>query len=220
MIGSVPWWAWAVTAVALTVIVVIDLVVIARRQREVTTADATRWVLVYVSLAAVFACGLLVVAGSRVAGEFVGGYVTEYSLSVDNLFVFLVIMTRFKVPPLAKDKALYIGIVLSLVLRALFIAAGAAAIAAYSWVFYVFGAFLIYTAVKLLVGSGEGVEADAEYVVVRFLRTRLRMTPMFLGNRFTVRIAGRRFFTPMVLVVATIAIANVIFALDSIPAIF
>jgi tellurite resistance protein TerC len=158
--------------------------------------------------------------GGTAGGEFVAGYITEYSLSVDNLFVFVIIMARFAVPALAVDKVLYIGIVLSMLLRAVFIAAGAAAIAAASWVFYIFGAFLVYTAVRL---AFESAEEEAEYqenVAVRLVRKVLPLAPEYAGASLTVREGRRRLFTPLVVVIAAIGIANVVFALDSIPAIF
>jgi TerC family integral membrane protein len=218
--SDVPTVVWLATVAGLLAVVAVDLVVIARRQRTVTMRDATTWVVVYVALAMAFAVGLALTAGTRSAGEFVAGYVTEYSLSVDNLFVFMIIMSRFAVPVLAQDKVLYIGIVLSMVLRAVCIAAGAAALNSFSWVFYVFGAFLIYTAVKLLV-AGENDEDDFhEGRVIRTARRVLPLAPTYDGTRLTTRAAGRRMLTPLVLVVLAIGIANVVFALDSIPAIF
>jgi TerC family integral membrane protein len=218
--SDVPTVVWLATVGGLLAVVAVDLVVIARRKRTVTMRDATTWVVVYVALAMAFALGLALTAGSRPAGEFVAGYITEYSLSVDNLFVFMIIMSRFAVPVLAQDKVLYIGIVLSMVLRAVCIAAGAAAIETFSWVFYVFGAFLIYTAVKLLM-AGENDEDDFhEGRVVRTARRILPLAPAYDGTRLTTRAAGRRLLTPLVLVVLAIGIANVVFALDSIPAIF
>jgi TerC family integral membrane protein len=218
--SDVPTVVWLATVGGLLAVVAVDLVVIARRKRTVTMRDATTWVVVYVALAMAFALGLALTAGSRPAGEFVAGYITEYSLSVDNLFVFMIIMSRFAVPVLAQDKVLYIGIVLSMVLRAVCIAAGAAALNSFSWIFYVFGAFLIYTAVKLLV-AGENDEDDFhEGRVVRTARRILPLAPAYDGTRLTTRAAGRRLLTPLVLVVLAIGIANVVFALDSIPAIF
>jgi TerC family integral membrane protein len=218
--SDVPTVVWLATVGGLLAVVAVDLVVIARRKRTVTMRDATTWVVVYVALAMAFAVGLALTAGSRPAGEFVAGYITEYSLSVDNLFVFMIIMSRFAVPVLAQDKVLYIGIVLSMVLRAVCIAAGAAALNSFSWIFYVFGAFLIYTAVKLLV-AGENDEDDFhEGRVVRTARRILPLAPAYDGTRLTTRAAGRRLLTPLVLVVLAIGIANVVFALDSIPAIF
>jgi len=212
---------WTVTIVGLLVVVVLDLVVIARRRREVTMKDATLWVVAYVSLAAAFALGAYLLLGRTVGTEFVAGYVTEYSLSVDNLFVFLLIMSRFAVPSLARDKVLYIGIVVSMLLRAVCIMAGAAALHAFNWVFYVFGAFLLYTAVKVgREGEDDGTDFR-ENVVVRGLRSLLPSTPDYHGDRFThVAEGGRRLFTPLIVVVTAIGLANVIFALDSIPAIF
>ena len=220
MTDDVPTWVWVATVAGLLGIVVIDLVVIGRRRRAVTMRDATTWVLIYVGLAMAFAVGLAVFAGPTAAGEFVAGYVTEYSLSVDNLFVFMIIMARFAVPVLAQDKVLYIGIVVSMVLRTVCIAAGAAAINNFNWVFYVFGAFLVYTAAKLLM-SGENDDEDyQEGPVLRLFRRVLPLSTAYDGTRFVTRSGTRRVFTPLVLVVIAIGVANVVFALDSIPAIF
>jgi len=217
---DVPTWVWVATVAGLLGIVVIDLVVIGRRRGAVTMRDATTWVLIYVGLAMAFAVGLAVFAGPTAAGEFVAGYVTEYSLSVDNLFVFMIIMARFAVPVLAQDKVLYIGIVVSMVLRTVCIAAGAAAINNFNWVFYVFGAFLVYTAAKLLM-SGENDDEDyQEGPVLRLFRRVLPLSTAYDGTRFVTRSGTRRVFTPLVLVVIAIGVANVVFALDSIPAIF
>jgi tellurite resistance protein TerC len=211
---------WTLTAVGFLAIVVLDLVVIARRDNAVSIRQATAWVVFYVSLAALFAVGLFVFRSGTSGGEFVAGYITEYSLSVDNLFVFLIIMSRFAVPALAVDKVLYIGIVVSMFLRGVFIAAGAAAISAASWVFYFFGAFLVYTAVRLAF-EGENDEEDFhEGRVLRGIRKALPLTPGYVGSALTTRVAGRRMVTPLVVVIAAIGIANVVFALDSIPAIF
>ncbi|MBB5791006.1 TerC/Alx family metal homeostasis membrane protein [Jiangella mangrovi] len=215
-----PGYVWVLTVVGLLAIVVLDLTVIARRDREVTVGDATRWVLFYVGLAALFAGALFVFGSPSQGSEFVAGYVTEYSLSVDNLFVFVIIMARFAVPPLAEDKVLYIGIVASLVLRAAFIAAGAAAIAAASWVFYLFGAFLIYTAYRLATEKDDGEPDFQENAVLRGLRRVLPLRAEYDGSRIVTRADGRRMLTPLFIVIAAIGMANVIFALDSIPAIF
>ena len=198
MLSDVPTWIWLATVAGLLAIVILDLVVIARRQRQVTMRDATLWVLVYVGLALAFAAGLWVVSGTQAAGEFVAGYVTEYSLSVDNLFVFMIIMARFGVPALAQDKVLYIGIVVSMVLRAVCIAAGAAALAHFNWVFYVFGAFLVYTAVKLLLAGENDDEDFHEGRVLRLARRVLPLSPTYAGTRLAVREAdGHRRFTPL-----------------------
>jgi tellurite resistance protein TerC len=217
---AVPPVVWLLTGLGFVAVVVLDLVVIARRKTAVTMRQATLWVVFYVALAALFAVGLFVFRDSRSGSEFVAGYITEYSLSVDNLFVFIIIMARFAVPALAVDKVLYIGIVVSMLLRGIFIAAGAAAIAAASWVFYLFGAFLVYTAVRLAL-EGQNDEDDfQENALLRGLRRVLPITEGHAGTALTVRVQGRRMVTPLIVVVAAIGIANVVFALDSIPAIF
>jgi TerC family integral membrane protein len=217
---AVPPAVWILTALGFVAIVVLDLVVIARRKSAVTMRQATLWVVFYVALAALFAVGLFVFKSGTSGSEFVAGYITEYSLSVDNLFVFIIIMARFAVPALAVDKVLYIGIVVSMLLRAVFIAAGAAAIAAASWVFYFFGAFLIYTAVKLAMQDESEEEDFKEGAVLRGLRRVLPMTSDYSGPQLATRVNGKRMLTPLVIVIAAISIANVVFALDSIPAIF
>jgi TerC family integral membrane protein len=220
MFTHVSLMVWLATIAGLLAIVVLDLTVIARRNNTVTIKDATRWVVFYVALAGAFGAGLFAFGRPGAGGEFVAGYITEYSLSVDNLFVFVIIISRFAVPALAQDKVIYIGIVVSLILRGVFIAAGAAAIAAFSWVFYIFGVFLVYTAVRLAF-EGENDEEDfKENFALRTMRKVLPSTPDYVGASFTTRIDGRKLFTPMVIVIVAIGLANVIFALDSIPAIF
>jgi len=214
---SLSWLCWR-GVFPLPVVVFVDLRVIARRKGEVTLAQSVRWVGVYVALALVFGAVLAVGVGGRTGAEFFSGYITEYSLSVDNLFVFVIIMTKFAVPPVAQDKVLYLGIVLSMVMRAGFILAGAALIAAASWTFYLFGLLLVYTAVTLL---REDDEPDfQEYGPLRALRRFLPMTPGYHGDRLAVQHEGRRHWTPLVIAISAIGLANVVFALDSIPAIF
>ncbi len=219
MFTAVPLWVWGVTVAGLVAIVVLDLVVIARRDTKVSVRQATLWVAFYVGLAALVAVGLFVFGSQHWGSEFVAGYITEYSLSVDNLFVFVLIISRFDVPALAEDKVLYIGIILSLVLRAVLIAAGVAALSAATWVFYIFGAFLIFTAARLLMDDEEDADLT-ESRVVRGLRKVLPTTPHFDGPKLAVRRDGRWLMTPLMLAVVAIGVANVVFALDSIPAIF
>ena len=220
MISVVSPLVWVITVVVLLAIMVLDLAVIGRRQRTVTTKDAVRWVLVYISLAAAFAVGLFVFLPGAQGQEFVAGYITEYSLSVDNLFVFMIIMARFSVPELAQDKVLYIGIVLSLVFRAVFIFAGAAAIAAWSWVFYILGGFLVYTAIQLALEDSDDEPDFHNNPALQLLRKVLPLSEDYDGRRLVTRADKRRMFTPLVIVIAAIGVANVVFALDSIPAIF
>ncbi|MGZ4545919.1 MAG: TerC/Alx family metal homeostasis membrane protein [Blastococcus sp.] len=220
MFTAVSPLVWTLTGVGFLAIVVLDLVVISRREAAVSIRQATLWVVCYVGLAAAFAAGLFLFRSGTSGSEFVAGYITEYSLSVDNLFVFIIIMARFAVPALAVDKVLYIGIVISMLLRGIFIAAGAAAINAASWVFYIFGAFLVYTAVRLALEGKNDEDDFQENALLRGLRRVLPMTDGPAGTALTVRVEGRRMVTPLVVVVAAIGIANVVFALDSIPAIF
>lgn len=216
MNSSVSPAVWVVTALVLVAMVALDLYVVGRRTGPITLAISLRWVAFYVGLAVVFGIGLLLV--DRQAGsEFFAGYLTEYSLSVDNLFVFMLIMAKFQVPVGAQDRALLIGIVGSLFMRAVLIAGGAALVSAASWAFYVFGALLIYTAVGLV--RGEEDEEFNEYAVIRAIRRVVPLSMDYDGANLRTRDEGRRMWTPLMIVVASIAVANVVFALDSIPAI-
>ncbi|HKN96146.1 MAG TPA: TerC/Alx family metal homeostasis membrane protein [Pseudonocardiaceae bacterium] len=218
---NVPLWLWLVTVVGLLVLVAIDLVVVDRHPHRISVAEAGRWVAGYVGAAIVF--GLLVwgLAGGRFAGEFFSGYLTEYSLSVDNLFVFLVIMTAFKVPTIHQHRVLLVGILIALLLRGALIIAGAALISRFVAVFYLFGAFLIYTAYRIA-RTAESDE-DSEYsdnVVVRLLRRVVPVTRHYHGSRSLVKVDGQRMITPMLVVMIAIGTTDLLFALDSIPAVF
>ncbi len=211
---------WIATIVALTALLLVDFVIVARRPRDVGIREASLWITFYVALAVLFGIGILVVSGPRYAGEFFAGWLTEYSLSVDNLFVFVIIMSRFAVPRAYQQTVLLIGIVLALVMRGIFIALGAAAIDAFSWIFYIFGAFLIYTAVKLA-SHGEDDDADfKENAVLRFVARVLPTTKEYDGTKLVTRVDGRRVVTPMLIVMIAIGTTDLLFALDSIPAIF
>ncbi|MCG8918397.1 TerC family protein [Actinokineospora sp. PR83] len=216
----VPLWVWLATIGGLLVLLAIDLVIVDRKPHEVTVGEAGRWVAFYVACAVAFGAGVWIFSGGTYAGEFFSGYITEYSLSVDNLFIFLIIMSAFAVPKIHQHKVLLVGIVLALVMRGVFIAVGAVAIARFSWVFYIFGIFLIYTAVKL---SREGLGEDEEYeenAMTRFARRILPVTDKYHGGATTVKLDGKRFFTPMFIVMVAIGTADLLFAVDSIPAIF
>jgi len=216
-----PVWVWVATLVGLTALIVGDLVVVGRRPREVGVKEASLWVAACVGLAVLFGLALLIFAGSTAGAEFFAGYVTEYSLSVDNLFVFVIIMAKFSVPKQHQHRVLFIGIVISLVLRGVCIAAGAAALAAFNWIFYIFGAFLIYTAIKVAKeGNTEEAPEAPDNAVVRGLQRILPTIDTYDGGKLVTRVDGRRVFTPMLMVVSALGIANVVFALDSIPAIF
>jgi tellurite resistance protein TerC len=217
---QVSTWVWFATLGGLMAILLTDLFVIGRRPHEPTTRESALWVTLYVGLAVVFGLGVFFFSGPRYGGEFFAGWLTEYSLSVDNLFVFVIIMARFRVPREYQQKVLLIGIVLALVMRGIFIAAGAAAIQQFIWVFYLFGAFLIYTAVKLAMHRDDDESDFKENALIRWSRRVLPITKDFHGAAMSTRIDGKRFFTPMLIVMIAIGTTDLLFALDSIPAIF
>ncbi|MEQ7125857.1 TerC family protein [Actinopolymorpha sp. B11F2] len=217
---SIHPWVWIATVGVLGVILAVDVFVIGRRPHEPSMRECTMWISMYVALAMLFGLGVFVVSGGQYAAEFFAGWITEYSLSVDNLFVFLVILTRFGVPRAYQQTALLIGIILALVMRGFFIAVGAAAISAFSWVFYLFGAFLVYTAVQF-VRQGEQDESDyKENVVIRWAKQNLPITDQYNGVRLTLIEGGKRLATPMLIVMIALGTTDLLFALDSIPAIY
>src|SRR4051812_25741125 len=177
------------------------------------------WVTFYVGLALVFGLALLAFTNGTFATQFYAGWLTEYSLSVDNLFVFVIIMARFKVPRALQQEALMVGIIIALVLRGLFILAGAALIERFTWVFYFFGAFLVYTAINLVRHRNEHEDYE-ESAFIRKMRSLLRMTPDFHGAKVRISDNGKRVWTPMIIVFLALGTTDLIFALDSIPAIF
>jgi tellurite resistance protein TerC len=212
--------AFEVTSlVILTIILVADLAIVYKRPHVPSIREATLWVAFYVGLALIFALLMLIVGGGEHAGQFLAGWLTEYSLSIDNLFVFVIIMARFSVPRRYQQEVLMAGIIIALVLRGIFILLGAQLIENFSWIFYIFGAFLLCTAVRQAVGS-EGGEDDPENGLVRYLRRHIRISPNFDGSKIRTTIDGHRFFTPMLIVLIAIGTTDLIFALDSIPAIF
>jgi tellurite resistance protein TerC len=217
---TVPVWLWIATILGLLGLMAFDLLVVGRKPHAITIGEATRWVTFYIGCAALFGLGIWLFSDGQYAGEFVAGYILEYSLSVDNLFVFVLIMAAFKVHPVHQHKVLLFGILLALVMRGLFIAVGATVISRFSAVFYLFGAFLIYTAIKLVNPKADESEEFHESVVLRVVRRVLPVTNDYHGARSIVRIDGRRMVTPMFVVMAAIGTTDLLFALDSIPAIF
>ncbi len=216
-IGSPLFWTLFLAGVA--AILVLDLGVLNRKAHAVRPREAALWTMFCVTLATLFALWLGWRFGARPALEFTTGYLIEYALSVDNLFVFLVVFSYFKVPPEFQHRVLFWGILGALLLRAVFILTGAALLARFHGLIYVFGAFLVVTGVKLLV-SGEG-EVDPEHnPMLRLARRFLRVTPRYHGQKFFVLEQGKRFATPLFLVLIVIEGTDVVFAVDSIPAIF
>ncbi|MEV4317374.1 TerC family protein [Actinocrispum sp. NPDC049592] len=217
---NLPVWVWPVTVAGLTAMILVDFYLVSRNPRKPSLRECTLWVACYVGLAILFGLGVLLFAGPRYGGEFFAGWVTEYSLSVDNLFVFVIIMSTFAVPKDYQQKVLSIGIVLALFMRGAFIAVGAEAVTRFDWLFYLFGAFLVFTAWKLMRHGDSGEEEFSENAVLRLAKRFLPATETYAGAALTTRVGGRRLVTPMLIVMVAIGTTDLLFALDSIPAIF
>ncbi|MEV5438472.1 TerC family protein [Streptomyces sp. NPDC052682] len=212
---------WLLTVAVLCLLVAVDFL-IGRTPHEVSLREAGTWSVVWVLLACLFGVGLWYFGGGGPTGEFFAGYLTEKSLSVDNLFVFVLIMAKFAVPSPYQQRVLMIGVIMALVLRAVFIAAGAAIISAFSWVFYLFGAFLIWTAWKL-VQDARKEQHEEEYQENKLLKAverRFGVADRYHGTKLFVTDNGKRVMTPMLVVMLAIGSTDVLFALDSIPAIY
>jgi len=217
-IGSPALWigfsVFVLTALAL------DFLVFHRKAQEVSTRQALAWVGLWVTVAMISMVALRVRFGSESSLQFLAGYLLEYALSVDNLFVFLVIFAYFAVPPTAKDRVLFLGILGSIALRGLFIIVGSALVHRFHWLLYLFGAFLVFTGLKLLFQKGDEEVAVERSPVIRLFRRLVPMVATYRGNKFLVKENSGWQATPLMLVVAVIGFTDVIFATDSIPAIF
>ncbi|WIX75206.1 TerC family protein [Amycolatopsis carbonis] len=216
---TVPLWLWIATVGGLLALIALDLVIVDHKPHAIKPAEAARWVIFYVACAVVFGIGVWVFAGHDPGVEFFTGYITEYSLSVDNLFIFMIIMASFKVPAIHQHRVLLVGILLALAMRSVFIAVGAALIAQFVWVFFLFGAVLIWTAISMLRKKDEEEEYH-ENAVTRWVRKIAPVTDDFHGHKYTVKVDGKRMITPMLVVIVAIGSADLLFAVDSIPAIF
>jgi tellurite resistance protein TerC len=217
---DVPTWLWWSTILITSALLLFDVVVIGRRPHEPSMREVGVALSFYIGLAVAFGIGVFVLAGSRYGTEFFAGWLTEYSLSVDNLFIFIIIMGKFAVPRQFQQTALMIGIVLALVMRGIFIAVGAAAINNFSWIFYVFGAFLVYTAFKLAKEGSEDEDDFEENKLIKWVEKRFPATSEYHGNKLTIIEDGKRMITPMFLVIVALGTTDLLFALDSIPAIY
>ena len=218
---DVPGWLWAATLLGLVGIICIDLVLVDRRPHPFGPKEAARWVAFYVFLAALFAVFISWYFGIAYGGQFVAGYLMEYSLSVDNLFVFMVIMGSFAVPAALQHRVLLVGIVIALILRGILIVLGAELIERFSGTFYLFGGFLLYTAWKVWTSGESEEEPDPSgNGFIRWMSARVPTSPHYDGTHLTTRIAGRRALTPMAMVMLAIGTTDLLFALDSIPAVF
>ena len=210
---------WALTLVGILAVILVDLWIVDHGEPKLfTLRQAGVWVTFYVALAIAFGVALLLKSGGTYAAQFLAGYLTEYSLSIDNLFIFYVIMARFAVPRVNQHKALLVGILIALFTRGVFIVIGGAALDRFEWLFYVFGAFLLWGALTLLRGGGD--EEFKENLVLRWAQRVIPATGEYHKDRLTVRVDGRRLVTPMLIVMIAIGTTDLLFALDSIPAIF
>ncbi|GAB3465966.1 TerC family protein [Streptomonospora sediminis] len=226
---DIPLWGWLVTIGAMIAILVIDLAIVDHPwskksgPREFGMKQAAWWAAFYIGIAIIFGFGLWYFGGSTVAGEYFAGFLTEKSLSVDNLFVFYLIMSSFAVPKKYQHEVLLVGIVIALVMRGIFIAVGAQMINAFSEVFYLFGALLIYTAIKIVHDHIKDDDEEKDFTdsfAVRMVRKFWPVTDDYHGAHLTVKQDGRRFVTPMLMVIVAIGVTDLVFAVDSIPAIF
>ncbi len=218
---TVPTLVWAATIALILGMLLYDFVFHTRKAHVPTLREAAVWSAVYVGIAVVFGLAVLWFGGGTMGGEYFAGYITEKALSVDNLFVFLIIMTSFKVPREDQQKVLLFGIIFALVARTAFIFLGAALINQFAWVFYLFGLILILTAGNMLKGEVSDEDAhENENLMVKVARKTVRTSPEFDGDKLFTEVDGKRVLTPMLLVMVAIGGTDILFALDSIPAIF
>jgi tellurite resistance protein TerC len=210
---------WAVTLAGIVGLIVLDFVAVSNKPHEVMFREALLWSAFYIGIAVAFGVAIWFWQGSDIGSQYFAAYLVEKSLSVDNLFVFIIILTQFAVPLELHQRVLLIGVVLALILRGIFIAIGAAALAAFAFTFVIFGAILIWTGVQLARHRNEDPEPK-DNAVVRFARKRIRLADDFDGSRLFTQLDGKRVATPMLLVVVAIGSTDLLFALDSIPATF
>jgi len=215
---DIPGYVWTLTIVFILALLTFDFFFHVRKAHEPTLPEAAKWSAIYVGIAILFGLGVLFFGGSTLGTEYFAGYITEKALSVDNLFVFLIIMASFKVPRADQQKVLLFGIVFALIARTGFIFLGAALINSFAWLFYIFGAFLIYTAIKLLKPEEESDEADN--FIIRLAKRLFHTTERYDGDKLFTIENGKKVMTPMLLVMVAIGGTDLLFALDSVPAIF
>ena len=224
---------WVITLAVLTAVLVFDVIMMIRKPHEPSMKECARWISVYISAAVLFGIGIGLFANPYpdsgksswdYALEFFAGYLTEYSLSIDNLFVFIIVLGSMRVPRVYQQFALMCGIILALIFRGIFILVGAAIIERFAWVFFVFGAFLLYTGIKLFLDYQKHEEGEddthTDNAAMRWIKKVVPSTPEYHGTHFSAKIDGRRLFTPLFFVVFALGSIDIMFALDSIPAIF
>jgi tellurite resistance protein TerC len=219
MTTELPLWFEIGSLVVITVVLLADLAYAVIRPHHPSARESALWVTFYVALALIFAGMMFRIAGPKYGAEFLAGWVTEYSLSIDNLFVFVLILSTFAVPKKYQQEVLMVGILMAIVFRGIFILLGAALIANFSWIFYLFGLFLLVIGFQQFF-SGREDDVERENKLVGFLRKRLDMTDHYDGIKLRVVVEGRARWTPVLVVLIALGTADVVFAVDSIPAIY
>jgi tellurite resistance protein TerC len=215
-----PFYVWALTILFVLGLLIFDFYSHVRTPHEPTIKESATWSIVYISIAILFGVGIGVAAGWDLGGQYFAGWITEKALSVDNLFVFLIIMTSFAVPRIYQQKVLLVGIAIALVSRGIFIAVGVTIIENFAWVFYVFGALLFWLAYSQVKGGHSDHSGEGDSRLIRILRRVVPTSDDYDGQKLTTKVGGKRLFTPLLLVMLAIGFTDVLFALDSIPAIF
>jgi tellurite resistance protein TerC len=213
-----PWWTWVAFNVFIIAMLVIDLVIVGRRQHVIGFRESLTWTGVWIGLALAFNVVVYYWLGPTAALEYLTGYLIEKSLSVDNIFVFILIFSYFRVAPEYHHKVLFWGVLGALVMRAVFIVAGVTLVNLFHWIEYVFGIFLVYTGIRIGVDKGKEIEPEKN-PVLKFVRRHARVTESYEGGKFVVRRDGRRYLTPLFIVVIVVETTDLVFAVDSIPAI-
>ena len=216
---SVTLTTWFLVIGVILALIVVDLLTVSRKPHEVKFKEAATWSIFYIAIAIGFGVWVWQTAGSQFGTEYFAAYLVEKSLSVDNLFVFIIILAQFKVPSIYHQRVLMFGVLLALVLRGIFIAVGAAALAAFSFTFVIFGAILIWTGIGLFKHWDEDPSPEDNFLV-KFIRKRIAMSDEFDGSKAFTKVNGKRIATPMFTVMIAIASTDLLFALDSIPATF
>ena len=218
-VTSVPWFVYVAFLVFVIAMLLVDLKFFHAEEHEPTVRESGTWVAVWVGLAIAFGIGVYVFKGSVATGQYFAGYLIEYSLSVDNMFVFVVIFSYFRVPKPYQHQVLFYGILGAMIFRGIFIAAGVALINNFEWVIYVFGVFLIYTAVKIARGGAEDIHPE-DNPVLNFFQRRFRSVNRYDGQKLFTLDNGKKVATPLFITLVFIEFTDILFAVDSIPAIF
>ena len=219
IIATITWLHWTAFVLAVLFFLALDLGVFHRKAHSVRFKEALIWTGIWFAMAMLFAWGLKKLLGQQEAIEFVTGYIVELSLSMDNVFVIALIFGYFRVPLPYQHRVLFWGILGALIMRGMMIGAGAALVRHFEWTLMIFGAFLVFSGIKMLFTKEEGVDPEKN-LVIRLAHKLLPVSPHFEKHHFTTRLNGRRVFTPLAMVLAMVETTDLVFALDSIPAIF